>query len=118
MIARAERIVLRIDEGENAALLIGLQPDPKEGRDERYRNEPHGDFPKPEPCDEEHAAAFLDRHHMKLFYGSDCNDKDGQGDKCSGSQQLSTVRKLVPDQKMRHAILFGNANRVIFGNHG
>ena len=68
--------------------------------------------------DEDHAAAFLDRHHMKLFYGSDCNDKDGQGDKCSGSQQLSTVRKLVPDRKKQHAILFGNANRVIFGNHG
>ncbi len=66
--------------------------------------------------DEEHAAAFLDRHHLKLFYGSDCNDHDGQGEKCSGSQQLAMVRKLVQDPKKRHAILFGNANRVIFGN--
>jgi len=66
--------------------------------------------------DEDHAAAFLDRHHKKLFYGSDCNDKDGVGDKCSGSQQLAVVRKLVQDAKKRHAILFGNANRVIFGN--
>ncbi len=68
--------------------------------------------------DEDHAAAFLDRHHLKLFYGSDCNDEEGQGNKCSGSRQLSTVRKLVPDRKKQHAILFGNANRVIFGNHG
>lgn len=65
--------------------------------------------------DEDHAAAFLDRHHKKLFYGSDCNDKDGQGNTCSGSRQLAMVRKLVKDPKKQQAILFGNANRVIFG---
>lgn len=68
--------------------------------------------------DEEHAAAFLDRHHKKLFYGSDCNDNDGQGDECSGSKQLAMVRKLVQDPKKRHAILFENANRIIFANRG
>ena len=66
--------------------------------------------------DEEHAAGFLDRHHAKLFYGSDCADNDGQGETCSGAQQLAMVRKLVQDPKKRHAILFGNADRVIFGN--
>lgn len=67
--------------------------------------------------DQDHAAAFLDRHHQKLFYGSDCNDQDGQGEKCSGSQQLAVVRKLVQDPIKRQAILFGNASRVIFGDH-
>ena len=66
--------------------------------------------------DEEHAAGFLDRHHAKLFYGSDCADNDGQGETCSGAMQLAMVRKLVQDPKKRHAILFGNADRVIFGN--
>ncbi len=66
--------------------------------------------------DEEHAAAFLDRHHQKLFYGSDCSDHAGTGATCSGSQQLALVRRLVTDPVKQHAILFGNADRVIFGN--
>jgi len=64
--------------------------------------------------DEEHAAAFLDRHHKKLFFGSDCNDYVGTGEKCSGSRQLAMIRKLVVDPVKRTAILSGNARRVIF----
>ena len=66
--------------------------------------------------DEEHASAFLDRHHKKLFFGSDCNDHVGTGEPCSGSQKLALIRKLVTDPEKRHAIFYGNADRVIFGN--
>ncbi|MCW5982592.1 MAG: amidohydrolase [Bryobacteraceae bacterium] len=63
--------------------------------------------------DEEHARAFLYRHQDKLLYGSDCDDRVGEGDKCSGSQQLALVRKLVDDPAARRKILFANATRVM-----
>jgi uncharacterized protein len=63
--------------------------------------------------DEEHARAFLLRHRKKLMYGSDCDDHIGAGEKCSGAQCLSTLRKLVTDDKALQDILAGNAKRVI-----
>lgn len=64
--------------------------------------------------DEEHASDFLNRHHKKLFFGTDCADHVGTGEACSGSQQLAMVRKHVTDPAKREAILSGNAKRVIF----
>lgn len=64
--------------------------------------------------DEEHASDFLDRHHNKLLYGSDCADHVGTGEACSGAQQLAMIRKLVTDPQKRQAIMSGNAKRVIF----
>lgn len=63
--------------------------------------------------DEEHAGEFLNRHYKKLFFGSDCADRVGSGEKCSGSQQLDMIRKHVTDPVKRQAILSGNAKRVI-----
>jgi len=63
--------------------------------------------------DEEHARAFLKRHQNKLLYGSDCNDRDGQGEKCSGSQQIAAIRRLAPDSQAIRKILYGNAARVL-----
>ena len=63
--------------------------------------------------DEEHASDFLNRHYEKLFYGSDCADRVGAGEACSGAQQLAMVRKHVTDPLKRQAILSGNAKRVI-----
>lgn len=63
--------------------------------------------------DEDHARAFLLRHRRKLMYGSDCDDRIGSGEKCSGSQCLATLRRLVTDEKARKDILSGNAKRVI-----
>ncbi len=63
--------------------------------------------------DEEHAREFLRRHQDKLLYGSDCNDVAGEGAKCSGSQQLATLRRLVSDRKVLEKILFRNASRVL-----
>ena len=63
--------------------------------------------------DEEHARAFLARHQDKLLYGSDCSDPVGEGPKCSGSQQLATVRRLAPNAAALRKILYGNASRVM-----
>jgi predicted TIM-barrel fold metal-dependent hydrolase len=63
--------------------------------------------------DEDHAREFLKRHQNKLLYGSDCSDKEGAGEKCSGSQQLAAVRRLAPDQQAVRKMLYGNAARVL-----
>ena len=63
--------------------------------------------------DEEHARGFLKRHQDKLLYGSDCSDRDGQGDKCSGSQQIAAIRRLAPDAQAIRKILYGNAARLL-----
>jgi predicted TIM-barrel fold metal-dependent hydrolase len=63
--------------------------------------------------DEDHAREFLRRHQGKLMYGSDCSDSVGEGEKCSGSQQLAMVRRLVEDAGARRKILSGNAVRVM-----
>lgn len=62
--------------------------------------------------DEDHAREFLKIHQDKLLYGSDCSDKFGTGGKCSGSQQLSTLRRLAGDKKIERKLLYGNAARV------
>ncbi|MEZ5325127.1 MAG: amidohydrolase family protein [Verrucomicrobiales bacterium] len=64
--------------------------------------------------DEEHAAAFIERHQDKLFYGSDCNDAVGTGDACSGAGALAAVRRLASSHEVERKVLFENARRVIF----
>jgi len=63
--------------------------------------------------DEEHAREFLKRHQNKLLYGSDCNDREGAGKPCSGSQQLAAVRRLSPSSEATQKMLYGNAARVL-----
>src|SRR5205807_18597 len=63
--------------------------------------------------DEEHARGFLIHHRKKLLYGSDCDDRIGTGEKCSGSQCLATLRNLITDRRALKDILSGNARRVI-----
>ena len=63
--------------------------------------------------DEAHAKEFLERHQDKLLYGSDCNDTAGAGGKCSGSQQIATIRRLSPSREIERKILWGNANRLL-----
>ena len=63
--------------------------------------------------DEDHAREFIKRHQDKLLYGSDCNDRAGEGEKCSGSQQLATIRRLAPSEKVTRKILYGNARRAL-----
>ncbi len=63
--------------------------------------------------DEEHARVFLERHQDKLMYGSDCDDRAGEGEKCSGAQCLAAVRRLAPSKEVAAKILHGNAARVL-----
>lgn len=62
--------------------------------------------------DETHAKEFLRQYQDKLLYGSDCSDKFGRGEKCSGSQQLAAVRRLLADKTIERKLLYGNAARV------
>ncbi len=58
--------------------------------------------------DEDHARGFLGRHQNRLLYGSDCDDKIGEGPRCSGSQMMAAVRRLTtPDVQRR--LLHDNA---------
>ena len=63
--------------------------------------------------DEEHAAGFLERHQDKLLLGTDCSDSEGSGSKCSGSQQIENVRRLLKDPAARTRIFSENAKRII-----
>ena len=49
----------------------------------------------------------------QLLLGTDCADPMGQGDKCSGSQQIGNVRRLLVDEKARAKIFSGNAKKII-----
>ncbi|HZT31545.1 MAG TPA: amidohydrolase [Bryobacteraceae bacterium] len=63
--------------------------------------------------DEDHARGFLERHQDKLLYGSDCDDRVGEGPKCSGSQQIATIRRLAPSKKIERKILYDNARKLM-----
>ena len=63
--------------------------------------------------DETHAREFLERHQDKLLYGSDCSDTAGAGEKCSGSQQIATIRRLSPSKGIERKILWGNAKKLL-----
>jgi predicted TIM-barrel fold metal-dependent hydrolase len=62
--------------------------------------------------DEDHARQFIQRHQDKLLYGSDCNDQDGQGSKCSGAQMIAAIRRLSPSKDIERKLLYRNAKRV------
>jgi predicted TIM-barrel fold metal-dependent hydrolase len=47
------------------------------------------------------------------MYGSDCDDRAGAGEKCSGAQCLAAVRRLAPSKEVVAKILHGNAARVL-----
>jgi predicted TIM-barrel fold metal-dependent hydrolase len=63
--------------------------------------------------DEEHARGFLARHQNQLLYGSDCDDSNGHGDRCSGAQCLAALRRLAPDAGALRKIAYGNAYRLL-----
>jgi uncharacterized protein len=63
--------------------------------------------------DEAHAREFLARHTGKLLYGSDCDDRIGEGEKCSGAQMLATLRAWAPSKAVERKILFENARDLL-----
>jgi predicted TIM-barrel fold metal-dependent hydrolase len=62
--------------------------------------------------DEDHAREFIRRHQDKLLFGSDCNDSDGHGSKCSGAQMIAAIRRLSPTKDIQRKLLYQNARRV------
>jgi predicted TIM-barrel fold metal-dependent hydrolase len=62
--------------------------------------------------DEDHARAFIQRHQDKLMFGSDCNDLDGKGSKCSGAQMIAAVRRLAPSKDIERKLLYRNAKKM------
>jgi predicted TIM-barrel fold metal-dependent hydrolase len=63
--------------------------------------------------DEDFTRDLLSRHQDKLLYGSDCNDLDGSGPKCIGSQTIAVVRRLSPNPHIERKLLYENAKRVL-----
>jgi predicted TIM-barrel fold metal-dependent hydrolase len=62
--------------------------------------------------DPEHGRAFILRHQNKLLYGSDCSDWVGEGEKCSGSQQIAQMKSLAPDLKIQRKIFWENSAKL------
>lgn len=62
--------------------------------------------------DEEHTRGFFERHQDKLMFGSDCQDAEGSGEKCSGAQTMAVVRRLAGSKAVERKLLFGNAQRL------
>jgi predicted TIM-barrel fold metal-dependent hydrolase len=63
--------------------------------------------------DEDHAREFLKRHQNKLLFGSDCEDGEGNGSKCIGTQQLEMIRRIAADAAAIRKILHDNAARLL-----
>jgi len=63
--------------------------------------------------DEDRAREFLKRHQDKLLFGSDCNDREGGGPKCQGTQTIAAIRRLSPDKQAERKILYGNAKKLL-----
>ena len=63
--------------------------------------------------DEEHFRGFIARHANKLMFGSDCSDRVGAGEKCSGSQMLAAIRRLSPSKEIERKLLYENAKRLL-----
>ena len=63
--------------------------------------------------DEDQAREFLRRHQNKLMFGSDCNDREANGEKCLGGKILAAVRRLSGEEKIKRKILYRNASRLL-----
>jgi predicted TIM-barrel fold metal-dependent hydrolase len=62
--------------------------------------------------DEDHARGFLERHQDKVLYGSDCDDRVGQGSACQGSQTVAAIRRLSTSKTVERKILYENSKKL------
>ena len=49
----------------------------------------------------------------KLIFGTDCNDRVGQGDACSGARCIAVLRRLSPSPAALRKIFSENAVRPL-----
>jgi predicted TIM-barrel fold metal-dependent hydrolase len=62
--------------------------------------------------DPEFTRHFLQRHQDKLLFGSDCSDKIGHGDGCTGWKTIQTVSELASSKRIERKLLYKNARRL------
>jgi predicted TIM-barrel fold metal-dependent hydrolase len=62
--------------------------------------------------DPEQARSFLERHQDKLLYGSDCSDKFGTAEVCSGVRQIAQVREWAPNKAAERKMLYENSKKL------
>jgi predicted TIM-barrel fold metal-dependent hydrolase len=62
--------------------------------------------------DPDHARGFLERHQNQLVFGSDCPDRVGHGEICTGWSTIQAVRKLAPSKTIERKLLYENALRI------
>jgi predicted TIM-barrel fold metal-dependent hydrolase len=55
---------------------------------------------------------FLVRHQDKLIFGSDCSDKSGLDQTCTGWATIQSVRELAASKSIERKLLFENAKRI------
>ncbi len=67
--------------------------------------------------DKDFTAKFLERHHRKLLFGSDCPCRDGKGANfrgvCYSTRLQAFLRSMVSDRTMLKNIFHDNALRVL-----
>jgi hypothetical protein len=120
-IAHAQTFWGNIDKNHNQEVMYPKGPVTPGGLSDRYLSDYpnfYGDLSAGSGLnalrrDEDQARDFLNRHQDRLIYGSDCEDAVGHGEKCSGAQQLETVRRLSPDPAATRKMLYGNAARLL-----
>jgi predicted TIM-barrel fold metal-dependent hydrolase len=62
--------------------------------------------------DPEHARAFIERHQNQLVFGSDCPDRIGAGEACTGWSTIRTIRQLSPSKAIERKLFYENARRI------
>ncbi|MGO8697175.1 MAG: amidohydrolase family protein [Limisphaerales bacterium] len=62
--------------------------------------------------DPEFTRHFLRRHQDKLVFGSDCSDKIGRGEGCTGWKTIQTVRELASSKRIERKLFYENARRL------
>jgi predicted TIM-barrel fold metal-dependent hydrolase len=62
--------------------------------------------------DPEFTRGFLERQQDKILYGSDCNDRFGQGQQCQGAQTIATIRELSASKPIERKILYENSKQL------
>ena len=69
--------------------------------------------------DPEQARAFIERHQDQLVFGSDCSDRIGHGEACSGWMTIQAIRQLSPSKAIERKLLYQNTKRIFrLGPHG
>lgn len=62
--------------------------------------------------DPDFTPGFLQRHQDKLVFGSDCSDRIGAGEACTGWSTIRLIRQYAPSKAIERKLLHDNACRI------